>query len=192
MMPRHAVWIDLSEALERLSLQKYQKHFCDLHRQREAKTVFRWLEELLLKGDIEAFIYIDGRAVSLSQADMLTHPFGIHFQLDNSPGVETTLNRDRLVSMRMRESDLQRAIDVPSEPARVVELTTNQTHKQRMKAFQEYLEGRMRADDWMSKRAFQKEARDKFAVLTPMFRSIWTESVKKTGVGWSNRGRRRK
>lgn len=109
-MPQKPGWIELHAALDQLSQWALARPFDELE-VKDTKRVFRKLEALLIEGNIRCVVYLGNEASEFTVADMLSVPFGIHFEVDGrTPGVEVWKRPDRLSKMSLHAQDLADAL----------------------------------------------------------------------------------
>lgn len=182
-------WIELAEALDRLSMFYYQKSFSELGRGKEARRLFKKMEELWMTGTIKSYLEVGNPRLELTQNIMLGAPFGVHFQLDNSPGLETCITPGELVPVLLKEIDFENALtDANSYEPSATE-AQKPSRSDREQAFRQFLEQEIRCGQWRKKADFGEAAAVKYNLTLTAFRSIWKETMRSTGCRWDKPGR---
>lgn len=182
-------WIELAEALDRLSMFYYQKSFSELGRGKEARRLFKKMEELWMTGTIKSYLEVGNPRLELTQNIMLGAPFGVHFQLDNSPGLETCITPGELVQVLLKKSDFDNTLKAINLGVSSTTEIQQLSRANREKTFQRYLEEEILRGRWQKKEKFRKVAEAEYHLNFTAFKSIWRETTKRTGCLWDKPGR---
>jgi hypothetical protein len=191
-MPRRPGWIDLHDAVDRLSQWALARPVDELAT-KDAMRIFRKLEALLMEGNIRCVVYLGNEAVSFSVADMLSVPFRIHFEVDRrTPGVEVWKRPDVLSKMSLNEQDFAAAITTRMPNLLIDETASKKpTIDERAEAFRAWLEAEMKSDRRLAKECYRKRAMNAYGLKITTFNELWAALIKSTGCGWDKPGRHR-
>jgi hypothetical protein len=189
-MPKPKNWMSLPEAVDVLSLRRFNVAYVDLFkasRKNDCQTLFREIETFLLSGDVEALVEIRGLFTPLTAGDLHNFPFRISPRdREGTPGIEIKRNIGAISALSLREAEFRRKIDgsiskIPIEPSRG-ELKA---------AFEKWLEAEIVADKWRSKEEIQKVAKNKFNVARLTAFRIRSDLIEKHGrFSWRKAGKR--
>jgi hypothetical protein len=168
-----------------LSRETLQRDFEELPRN-EGRKLLRQLREMLFSENVPVQLKYNLRSFALTTDLMHSHPFRIDYDLDGRVGINISAFPDILLDkVLLKESDFLRQLALVA-PEREASTPPAQ-------AFREFLEKKMRADEWNKKEYWWSIARKHpFGIAGTTFTKVWKQANENTGCGWDRGGRPQK
>jgi hypothetical protein len=184
MSARKPPWLYLHDALDRVSARMFQKRM-DALTKSQSLSVRHALRDLLLAGDIEAYVHHNNKMIRLATSVMLTPPFGIHYDGD-VPGIQTSRSPEHLRSLRLNANNLESSLELKFHE--IVEVRPK-SFKEKNDEAKHWLIKEMQSGTRLTKTECQEIALAKFDISRKAFLEIWKAAQIEAGVNWSKPGK---